>query len=125
YHMQISLLRNWYQVKPSALQCLRRYPTVAYQALRALGIKLGGKEYHELDLLGRDLPRSPDSDCPGEGSLVGDPAEGGIWPWPWLVGDWSTIPWDGADWISPYHRGVIRNKDLQQAVDETDARAGD
>jgi hypothetical protein len=125
YHIQISLRRNWYSVDTETLQCLRRYPTVMYYCLLALGYKLGEREYPALRLIGQGAPRPASPLCPGEGSLIGDPSKGGTWPWPWLPGEWGDIPWQGGDWESPYHSGVVTTTDMQKARDWTDAHAGD
>lgn len=109
YHLQISLKRNWLTLRPEAIDCLRRYPTVTYWSLRALGIFLGeAKPPERRKLLGDSRPRPPSPDCPGEGSIIGPPAgsvtppkgwesyPGGQWPWPWLGDSWVGVPWPGS-----------------------------
>lgn len=109
YHLQISLRRNWMLVDWETLDCLRRYPTVAYWALRALGVELGGTNKPPTkNLLGASRPRPTSTDCPGEGSIIGPPSgtfplppnwdgyPGGTWPWPWLGEGWIGVPWPGS-----------------------------
>lgn len=119
YHIQIGLRRNWHSVSNEALETLRHYPTVAYWLLKALGVTLDGKAYRDLDLLARNQPRRE----PGEGSLVGDPETGGTWPWPWLEGEWETIPWQSGEWTSPYHTGILKLKALRDARNLTNIRS--
>jgi hypothetical protein len=144
YHIQISLIRDWSFIDQETIQCLRRYPTVAYTALLALGVYLGGGSLEDLKRLGVGSTRLTTEQCPGEGSLIGPPEHGGTWPWPWLGEEWDMTPWPGCGWEGPgwpgnlqpelvptlpawYTRcggnpneeGIIRDRDIKDAVDET------
>jgi len=171
YHLQISLKRNWTVVSQNAIQCLRRYPTVTYWALRAVGVKLADRPLTMMKTLGNLRPRPVSDECPGEGSIIGPPQwtysppngvmdppkgwedwPGGTWPWPWLGEEWVGITWPGSvpdGWLEtpwpefsysdtdggnndtviwpgihyPGHgsfpTGVITDKDIQDAVQET------
>jgi hypothetical protein len=125
YHLQISIVRNWVTLVPEQVEPLRRYPTVLYWTLRALGVNLARCDYTDLPLVGIGAPRYDNPNYPGEGSTLGDPANGGQWPWPWLGDEWGEIPWQGGDWESPYHTGVVKSTDLQEAIHTTDNKAGD
>lgn len=146
YHIQISLLRDWTVLEREVIQCLRRYPTIAYTALQALGVKLGGGTFEDLKLLGLGSTRLSTAECPGEGSLIGPPAYGGTWPWPWLGPEWDNTPWPGYDWegdgwpgnpnpalpspLPPWWKwdrdpdtgGIIRDRDMRDAVNDTAER---
>lgn len=149
YHIQISLVRNWYSVTNDALQCLRRYPTVAYTLAKALGFSIGGGSYCDMNLIGGGRPVPTPGDCPGEDTTIGDPAQGGQWPWPWLGEEWNDIAWPGNTWEGSgwpgggwndfvsdipawghakkcfvQFPGVIRNKDIEQARKDSDTRSG-
>lgn len=125
YHIQISIVRNWLLLPYENIEPLRRYPTVLYNTLKALGIPLAKREYDKLPVVGGGSRRYNNPDYPGEGSTLKDPSEGGEWPWPWLNTEWGEIPWQGGDWESPYHTGVVKNNDLRDAVELTDNRAGE
>ncbi len=115
YHLQISLKRNWIAVSPDTIQCLRRYPTVAYWTLKAIGVTLGNQPLPLVKRLGESRPRTVSATCPGEGSIIGPPRSsytpptgvmtpppgwadwpGGQWPWPWLGESWIGVPWPGS-----------------------------
>lgn len=108
YHIQISLQRRWVALDQDVLQCLRRYPTVMYWSLRALGIYLEGvDDPGDLKLIAPNYPRLPKEECPGEGSTIGPPDgpgsgwgswPGGQWPWPWLGDEWDDVPYPGYDY---------------------------
>jgi hypothetical protein len=98
YHLQISLKRDWEMIPYGALECLRRYPIVAYILLRAVGVLLGGGRFEDLPLLGKDHVRLPSEKCPGEGALIGPPKFEGTWPWPWLDNTWDGTAWPGCGW---------------------------
>lgn len=123
YHVQISLIRNWYEVASHTLEALRRYPTVLYRCLQALGVCLDNRAYDQLNLLGYGYPRPPNPQDPGEGQIVGDPSLGGVWPWPWLSPEWGDTPWSGEGWQSPYHTGVVPAKVMEEARHQTAAKA--
>lgn len=94
YHLQISIKRNWYAVHRDTLQILRKYPVVLYTLLRALGVVLGDVKFKDLNLLGGKPQPGEDGQC----SLIGDPTEGGVWPWPWLEDEWDEIPYPKLNW---------------------------
>ena len=116
YHIQLSFKRDWTQLSREALAGLRRYPTVVYWTLKALGVELGHTSHPFVDLLGERYPR-PGSypGWPGEGTILGPPKSsftpptgtmkppkgwekwsGGQWPWPWLGEAWVGIAWPGS-----------------------------
>lgn len=104
YHVQFGIVKNWRYLHDDTVQCLRRYPALTYLLLRALGIILGGAGcYEDLPLLGENVPRPPSTQCPGQGSLIGPPDQGGTWPWPWLPEKWATTPYPGYD--PAFHKG--------------------
>lgn len=140
YHLQIALQRNWLQVEWDTLNCLRRYPTVAYWSLRALGLSLDIEKPLTDKLLGANTPRVVSETCPGEGSLIGPD---GTWPWPWLSDGWVGVPWPGSvtdGWLETpwpylqpigggvganiYTEGVIRVRDMEEVRLATDDLAG-
>jgi hypothetical protein len=61
YHVQISLVANWFNVARETLQCLRRYPTLFLLIVRALNIQ------YPITLVGTEHERSVNTVCPGEG----------------------------------------------------------
>ncbi len=151
YHLQIGILRDWTALTTETRQCLRRYPVVTYSLFRVLNIVLGEKEFKDLMLLGTPHKRIAISNCPGQGSLIGPPDKGGTWPWPWLDPEWGNYPWPGydprfdkynwpggsldhpvidlptwpgADGEHGDNSGVIRNDDIEDAIDHTDGYAG-
>lgn len=103
YHLQLGILRNWLQLTSETRTCLRRYPVVTYTLLRTLGILLGGGEYEDLSLLGKKRPRLKSESCPGQGSIVDRPEDGGTWPWPWLDKEWDSYPYPGYG--DPFGKG--------------------
>jgi hypothetical protein len=125
YHIQISIVRNWMTIPYANLEHLRRYPTVLYNTLLSLGVPLAEQSYNELPLVGSGTKRHSNPDAPGEGSTLSDPEDGGQWPWPWLGTEWGETPWQSGEWESPYHTGVVKDKDLFKAVQITDNKAGD
>lgn len=150
YHLQIGIVRNWHTVSGISINRLRRYPAVAYAALSALGVRLGGGCYRDLKLIGGGLPLPVNPDAPGQNRLVGNPADGGVWPWPWLASDWGDITWPGNTWTGvgwpgggwdhevtgescaaptwpreqPSYPGMVRASDMADAIERTDDLAG-
>lgn len=61
YHVEISLVTNWYELTRDTKQCLRRYPTVVMLLARALRLR------SLIRIVGAGLPRTPSTKCPGEG----------------------------------------------------------
>lgn len=61
YHVQISLVTNWYELTNDTKQCLRRYPTVFMLLARAL------RSRRLVKLVGTNYERSVSVKCPGEG----------------------------------------------------------
>lgn len=98
YHLQIGLVRDWGTLYSDTIQCLRRYPVVTYTLLAILRVQLGKVPYRKLRLLGLGAKRRPSDDCPGQGSIINPPSDGGTWPWPWLDDeDYVNDPWPGYD----------------------------
>jgi len=111
YHIQVSLVRNWYEIRDTTLQCLRRYPTVLYNVLKALGIHLDGGPLN-LPFLNAAFNRAPSEDCPGEGSIL-------------CTGDYPHLAWSEG---TPEHnfcplvirKGIIKLKALEDWIDQLD-----
>lgn len=93
YHIQIGIRRDWHKVDTDVIQGLRKFPVVAYSLLRAVGVYLGDGRYEDLDLLGQG--RLVEG---GQCTIIGDPAIGGMWPWPWLEAEWDDIDYPGTTW---------------------------
>lgn len=108
YHVQISLKRNWYLLNPDMLTRLRRYPSVVYWSLKALGVTLGGYDLDKLPLLGLGGDRT--ATHPGEGSLLGKG------PLPGL--DWSNLTDDEKAKL--IKRGVVNRNHLDKAIRDLD-----
>jgi len=108
YHIQICVKRNWATVHPNTIACLRNWPTVAWTLLRALGIRLGAAELiSDLRLLVPNVLRLNTAPCYGEGYILPTTPPAGI--------NWGLRPTDVF-----IKNGVLRHKDLDQAVKDTD-----
>jgi len=109
YHVQMSLVRNWYELKPSVYECLRRYPTVLYNALRALGVSLSDSPL-TMPFIAKDFDREASVECPGEGSLL-------------CQGTHPQLPW--ANPIDEtcslvIRKGIVKRKTLEEAIEQLD-----
>jgi len=111
YHIQIGIKRNWALINPTTVQCLRNWPTVAFTALKAVGIRLGGATLlSELKLLANGVPRLNTAPCRGEGYLLPETQPEGV--------TWGVRPDDVF-----IKNGVVRQSDLDQAVRDSDTIA--
>lgn len=111
YHIHISLKRNWYRVDRKTLMCLRRYPTVLYWSLKALGVTLAGVGLDQLPMLAEGYQRLPSDECPGEGVTIcrGDPNP--------LLG-WMEPGEIVCDIVKD--TGIVKEPDLDDALKDLD-----
>lgn len=109
YHIQIGLVRNWYHLRDATMTCLRRYPTVTWNLLRALGVKHLPNHPREMTFLSANFDRPPSEACPGEGSML-------------CTGNYPDLAWTAKPEICPdvVRRGILTQKFMSEAITALD-----
>lgn len=111
HHVQISFIRNWVRLDPTVIECLRRYPTVLYHSLVALGVRLTGGPAN-LPFLSQYHPRPPSTRCPGEGFTL-------------CSGKETQFPWSNPEGeVCPMviRNGVVTSSFMEDILEDLDNR---